>query len=124
VRRRPVIRHPRADESLTALFPALEKFHWNLEQVYVAELDDTLVGGLIVWDAGHDVVHANNLVVLPEYVKDGVAYALMYGVRADLAAKGKKAMIGETTRFDMAYWCQKRGAQVSGPYFMIGWAMP
>ena len=116
-----IIRHPHPGESLIALFPDLESHVINRDNVWVAEMDGHLAGGCLVWDGGHDIVHVGELVIPESCQRRGVGTALQLHVMRDLAAKGKRTIIGWTQHLAMAALLQQRGAKVTTPLFLILW---
>jgi len=116
-----IIRHPRPDESLTPLWPSLEKYGWNLDGIWVAEHEGAIVGGVIVWDAGHDIVRVDNLHVIEDYRTRGVAYVLLDAVVKTLHDKGRRVILSTTQDIRMAYWAQKKGAAVGVAAHLIWW---
>ena len=118
-----LIRHPRPDEALDGLWPAYGKFAWNLEQVYVVEVDGQLVGGALIWDAGHEMVHLDELTVIEGFQREGIATALCLRIREDLVARGRKVLLGWTRREWFEQFAKRYGVHTGGPLTLLWWPL-
>lgn len=116
---RPTVRLAMAEDDLTALLGPLSHLHWNREQVYVAEHDRQIVGMVIVWDGGHDLVMFDHLVIVEEYQRRGAGYWLLHDVEQQMKAKGKTVIVGHTQNVQLAAMAQKRGVRVGAPSFIL-----
>ena len=79
-----------ADDDLTRLWPSIDLVGCNRDQVFVAERNKELIGGVTVWDGGHKAFYLDDF-VNPD--KNPLVWMSLY-------------------RF-MLKWASERGAQAS-----------
>jgi len=117
------VRHPGPGDDLAAIWPVLARLHWDSEGVFVAELDGELVGGALVWDAGHDIVHLDELSVRPAWRKQGVGHAIMNAIHDELRQKGRRAVLGWSREPWFVEAAKAAGARVGEPVCVLAWPL-
>ena len=81
------------EEDLSSLWPALSSLRFNRDQILVVrDGDGAIVGGVVMWDGGHDAVYAGEAVATREDGRRYVFKALIEGM-ADWARKRNKKIV-------------------------------
>ena len=115
------VRTAAATDDLTQLWPVLGRTKLNLEQVIVAvDDDDALLGGTIVWDAGHEIAYVGELTL-----RDGakarrrVAARLVGELLTWALNRGCPTLVFTVFDPHFAALCLKAGAKVLGTPLMM-----
>jgi len=115
----PKIRLATPQDDLSALLGPLTAYRWNREQVLVADLNGEIVGMMLLWDGGHEVVHVDNLVVKDGHLQEQIGMALMRGCEAEAKRRGAKVITASTPNVRLASACARKGLKVSIPLFAL-----
>ena len=121
--RHVVVRHPGPSDNLALFWPLYADLHWNPEGVFVADVAGELVGGALIWDCGHDVVHLDELTVREGWRKRGVGHAIMYAIRDELVRNGRRLVLGWTREPWFIEQARAMGGQVRDPVNVIAWPL-
>lgn len=118
-----VVRTACATDDLTILWPALGRTKLNLEQVIVAvdpDKNDELLGGSIVWHAGHEVAYVGELTLCPNVkARRTVAAKIVGNVLTWAVHHGCPTLVFTVFDPHFAALCLKAGAKVLGTPLML-----
>jgi hypothetical protein len=110
-----------SDEDLTTIWPVLGLTVLNRDDVFVAEVDGHLIGGLLLWDSGHEIVYAGELVLHGEAaLRRTAALRLLRAVTAECKSRGRRALMFHTVDDNLESMARKMGGITvqSGTQFM------
>lgn len=112
---RPVVRTATEADDFSAL-PVLSQWPWNRRQVLVAEHGGGIVGAVVLWDAGHGIVQAGPLEVVPAVQGQGVMVALCLGVIQYARDQGHRAITFYVSSPELLEAVMQYGGQRAGAY--------
>jgi hypothetical protein len=111
---RPMVRLAQSTDDLGVL-PSIGRWpHWNRQQVLVAEYHGDVVGAVVLWDGGHQVLQAGPLEVVPRVVHQGVGVALCLGVVHYAREHGHRAVTFYVSSEELVKAVTRYGAQHVG----------
>lgn len=118
-----VVRTACATDDLAKLWPALGRTKLNLEQVIVAvdsDENDSLLGGIIAWDAGHEVAFVGEFTLCENTkAKRRVATKLVGNLLTWALNRGCPTLVFTVFDPHFAALCLKAGAKVLGTPLML-----
>jgi hypothetical protein len=122
------VRTAQPTDDLTTLWPALGAMKLHLDHVWVCvdveQEPEAILGGVIMFDSGHEVVYVGELNIVSTTHQKLIAKKLVGHLLAWCAQMGKTGILFHTYPHNLAYaaMAMRLGAVPAGP--QQSWMMP